>query len=143
LRIVSLVASAIAVLVTTAHAYWLFLDVRVAQERLEIEDSLRRLAALTIRNFPGRDLESGELFWKSINREGNPMKDAWGTDYRYASRDEKGARTFFWTSAGPDGELGTRDDLSVEVPYPSGPGQLPELAPGELPVTPPLSNDAK
>ena len=33
--------------------------------------------------------------------------------------------------------------LVVQVPYPNGPGNLPDLAPGEAPVQPPESFDAK
>ena len=92
----------------------------------EVRGNLRKLATLTIRNFPERNLDSAELFWKAIGREGEPMKDPWGTPYQLSQRNDAGTRVYLWTSAGPDRVLATRDDIEVEVPYPSTPLTVPE-----------------
>ena len=133
----------VAVVLSFFHLYDLFRDLRDARSSIETRQSLRRLSALTIRNFPGRDLDSADLFWKSIGREGNPIRDTWGNEYRLTSRAEGKVRSYFWSSAGPDRIFGTHDDLFVEVPYPNGPGSLPELEPEEPPVPPPVNIDAK
>jgi hypothetical protein len=96
---------------------------------LEVHTKLRTLAALTIRNFPEKNLDSAELFWKAIGREGEPMRDPWGTPYHLSQRNEAGLKIYLWTSAGPDRELATRDDIEVEVPYPSTPLTVPEAEP--------------
>jgi hypothetical protein len=132
-----------AVALSGYQVWWIWRDMHAIRDSREVEGSLRRLAALTIRNFPARDLDSSALFWKSIGREDKPMLDLWGTEYRLSVTEENGVKVFHWASAGPDRVFGTRDDVTVEVPYPNGPGFLPDLAPGELPVTPPQSFDAK
>jgi hypothetical protein len=99
-------------------------DVRAARE------SLRKLATLTIRNFPERNLDTPDLFWKAIGREGDPMRDPWGTAYQLSQREEAGARLYFWTSAGADALFATRDDVVVEVPYPAGPFSAPDPGAG-------------
>jgi hypothetical protein len=136
-------AGSAAVALTAAHLFWLARDLRNAREVLATGENLRKLAALTIRNFPDRNLDSPELFWKAIGREGNPMHDAWGTEYRVGSRDEAGQKAYFWTSAGPDRRFDTRDDVQVAVPYASGLSSDGDLAPGEPAVPPPVSTDAK
>ena len=141
--IVARAAAAAALMATALHLFWIYRDMCDARDSLECLSSLRRLAALTIRNFPARDLDSPELFWKAIGREGSPMRDVWGMEYRLSSREESGKRLFFWASAGPDRRFGSRDDLLVAVPYPTGPGKFPELMPGDALVPPPLSIDAK
>lgn len=105
--------------------------------------SLRRLASLTIRNFPARDLPSPDLFWKAIGREGSPMLDPWGVEYRISAEGEGVKRNFTWSSAGPDRVFGTPDDIAVLVPYPDRAGSLPDLGPGEELVPPTVSIDAK
>lgn len=109
----------------------------------EVRGSLRKLAALTIRNFPERNLDSPDLFWKAIGREGDPMRDPWGTAFQLSQRDDAGTRLFYWTSAGPDRQFATRDDVTVEVPYPAGPFTAPDPNAGLEPSSPPNSMDAK
>ena len=91
-------------------------DVRAEGEVLRAREQMRRLAALTIRNFPDRNVEGAELFWRSIRRD-QPIQDPWGTDYHLDGEAGVGEKKFYWRSAGPDRSFGTRDDLAVEVPY--------------------------
>ena len=125
------------------HLFWAVKSLVDAHRVITTKSNLRMLAALTIRNFPDRSLDSVDFFWQSINREGNPMKDLWGTEFLWFAREERGEKRFFWSSAGPDRSFGTADDIRVEVPYPSGPGNLPDLAPGEFLEPPPISSGAK
>ena len=136
-------AAVAAVAITVVHLFWIIQGLRDAQMGFGARASLRKLAALTIRNFPDRNLDSAELFWKSIGREGDPMHDAWGTEYRMTSQDGAGQKVYFWSSAGPDRRFGTRDDVIVTVPYPNGALTSPDLAPGEPSATSPESIDAK
>jgi hypothetical protein len=142
----ALVPSAVAVRKTTASAWYAYAtwrdlnnDVAGLTERAK----LRRLSTLTIQNFPARDLESPDLFWKSIQREGNPMRDSWGVEYRLSISGDAASREYTWASAGPDQRFGTADDILVKVPYPTGAGQVPDFLPGEGSNSAPLSNDAK
>lgn len=114
--------------VTGLHLFWTMQGLRNEREVQRVYAGLRRLAALAVRNFPDRNLDPPELFWKSIGRD-SPMVDAWGTEYRVMSEGETPKR-FYWRSAGPDTRWGTRDDLSVEVPFVDlpAPGQDPEKA---------------
>ncbi|MGZ3650925.1 MAG: hypothetical protein ACXVB9_00610 [Bdellovibrionota bacterium] len=136
--------AALMALALSLGTLWLmFASQRSAYQAIEVRAGLRKLAALTIRNFPERDLDSPDLFWKSIGREDSPMRDVWGTVYQVSSRTEAGKKTFFWASAGPDRRFGTGDDIEVEVPYPNGPSTQSDLAPGEPALPPPVSLDAK
>ena len=136
-------AAVAAIILLAGHFYGFYRTVHDAKQSLDTRQHLRRLAALTIRNFPARDLESPDLFWQSIGREGKPMQDVWGGEYRLTVQEEKSKRRYFWASAGPDRVFGNRDDIVVEVPYPDGPGTLPDLGPHDDVVQPPQSYDAK
>ena len=102
------------------HLWGLAGDWRSARDSAEARENLRRLAALTVRNFPERNLGSAGVFWQAIGREGNPMRDLWGEEYRVERREETGGRSYFWRSAGSDRLFGTQDDLVERVPYPEG-----------------------
>ena len=136
-------AALLVVVLTVAHLLWIYQGLRSSRDGMKVRESLRRLSALTIRNFPERNLDSPDTFWKAIGREGNPMLDSWGTEYRVSSREEKKQRIYSWASAGPDRNFGTPDDIVVDIPYPSGPLSSPDLAPGESAVPQPVSLDAR
>jgi hypothetical protein len=90
---------------------------------LHAQESLRRLAALTVQNFPGRSFDTAEAFWKALGHE-TPIKDGWGGDFLVSAKGVGLQKRVFWRSAGPDRRWGTGDDLEFEVPYSDGPGGL-------------------
>lgn len=137
-RLLALAGAALALAAIGFELFTGWRDVRNWQESALARESLRRLAALTIRNFPERNLENPELFWKSIGREGDPIRDYWGQAYEVNWTGEGASRSYRWYSCGPDRRPGTADDIVVEVPYPAG--ILPE---GAEPANPPTSFDAK
>jgi hypothetical protein len=122
-------ASLVVIALTAVTLYSGAHEIVGERQAREVNARLRTLAALTIRNFPEKNLDSAELFWKAIGREGDPMKDPWGTPYHLSQRDDAAGKAYLWTSAGPDGVLATRDDIEVEVPYPSTPLTVPEGEP--------------
>lgn len=127
-------------IVTGVHAFWMYEGLRDAREAIDVQVGMRRLAALTIRNFPERNLVSADLFWKSIGRE-TPIKDAWGTDYFVEITGSAPLEKIFWRCAGPDRRWKTHDDINVEVPYSNAP--LNDFDPSDASRTVPGSTDAK
>ncbi len=109
--------------ITVSHVVWFVYDLRQAKEVQRVQVGLRRLAALSVRNFPDRNLNDADLFWKAIGRE-KPMRDPWGTEFRVEGKE---GRRYFWRSAGPDGRWDTADDLAVEIPFVDSPGLSPDL----------------
>jgi hypothetical protein len=96
-----------------AHLYLMLSSLRDGMRAVETEDKLRRLCAVTAQNFPAHEGLTEEAFWKHLGRAGNPMQDSWGEGLRLEA---KGAKEFFWRSAGPDRAFGTSDDLERRVP---------------------------
>ncbi len=142
--LVKIFAPIMVVALTALYLFGLYQGLNNGSEGSRTEQSLRRLAALTIQNFPNRDLDYPDQFWKSIGREGEPMRDGWGTEYRLSSKvEEGGKRAFYWTSAGPDRFFETNDDIVVKVPYPENSGNPSDSLPGDSSETVPNSIDAK
>ncbi len=111
----------LAALFLAFHLSLLVRDLRDASQVMRAQESLRKLAALTIRNFPDRNLGSAEIFWKAIGRD-TPINDTWGTDYSVSSEGVGLTRKIVWHCAGPDRKWGTRDDIDFVVPYADGLG---------------------
>lgn len=112
-------------LLLLAHLFLMFTSFREAREGIAAIEKMRKLATIVIQNFPDRNALSDESFWKSLGREGEPIKDSWDMGFRLEPR----GRSFFWKSAGADRVFGTRDDLEVTVPFVDGPA--PDLGPPE------------
>ncbi len=123
------------------HLFWMYQGLRTARDVLGTKESLRRLSALTVRNFPDRSLETPDLFWKAIGREGQPMLDLWGNEYKVEIRMVGDQRQYAWQSAGPDRQWNTADDVHVDVPYAIGLGAGEDPSPDDFqPVKPPSTN---
>jgi len=114
-----------------------------AHHVIRVNESLRRLSALTIRNFPDRNLSEGKEFWNAIGRAENPMRDVWGSEFRLESKVKEGKKEFFWRSAGADREYHSPDDIVVQVPFPEGLGFGQDPGPFDNVVMPPTSTNAR
>lgn len=115
LFLLTIIAFSLALAFYGGHLYF-----REAEEVRAMEN-MRKLAALTIRDYPEGNPPLGDRsleFWKRLGRDG-PIQDPWGHDFVLERReDTKGTRALFsWGSAGPDGLWQTADDLKVIVPY--------------------------
>jgi len=119
------IAALIGGLLVLAHLFLMFTSLRDEREGILAIEKMRKLASIAIQNFPDRKVLSDRTFWKSLGREGDPIKDSWETGFRLEHR----GGGFFWKSAGADRAFGTRDDLEVKVPFVDGPA--PDLGPPE------------
>lgn len=104
------------------HFYLMLATVKSASDTVVAREKMRRLSALVMQNFSGRGHLTDELFWKEIGRPADPMVDPWGSGFQLSRRENGEKPEFFWRSAGPDRQMGTRDDLESKVPLSEGAG---------------------
>ena len=83
---------------------------KAKQQQVALAD-LHRLATLSIKLFATTDEPSEIAFWQQLGGI-PPMRDPWGNIYHLNA----GHQTAEWVSAGPDGRMGTSDDLRLKVP---------------------------
>lgn len=118
-RVIAQSAAAVGCLLIGAHLWLMAGSLLGAMAEREETEKLRKLATITLQQFSDPNALSEKEFWKSIGRA-EPMVDSWGSPYRLERRDSLGKPEFFWRSPGPDGRLGTPDDLEVQVPFVEG-----------------------
>lgn len=102
------------------HLGLMFASLAQAKKHVEANQKMRKLATLTIQNFPDRLHLTHESFWTALGRTGSPMLDPWGSAFQLEAR---GKNSFAWHSSGADRQHGTGDDLEMQVPFASGPAE--------------------
>ncbi len=101
-------------------------DLAAAVKTEQAKEDIRRIARALLAIYENKMPPRKEDLWRALELQGAPV-DPWGNPYDVTFQ----AGEFSITTAGPDGRMGSGDDIQVSLPFGGNPsevdaGQIPQ-----------------